>query len=79
MTPVVRSARKRHGEAGSLAEELPYWAWVDERTLLTRRGELVTLAALWPAGIAGQGVEPVDTIEDGGNPAKDVAQREHVR
>ena len=44
MTPVVEAARKRHEQAGSLAEELPYWAWVDERTLLTRQGELLTLA-----------------------------------
>ena len=58
MTPVVRAAAKRHSEAGSLAEELPYWAWIDERTLLTRRGELVTLAALQPDGIAG--VAPAD-------------------
>ena len=49
---------RRHGEAGSLGEELPYWAWIDERTLLTRRGELVTLAALQPKGIAG--VAPAD-------------------
>ena len=27
--------------AGSLAEELPYWGWLDdERTCLTRAGEL---------------------------------------
>ena len=58
MTPVVRAASKRHSDAGSLAEELPYWAWIDERTLLTRRGELVTLAELQPFGIAG--VAPAD-------------------
>ena len=62
MTPVVRAARKRHGEAGSLAEELPYWAWVDKRTLLTRRGELVTLAALRPGGIAGQPPAELDRV-----------------
>ena len=29
--------------AGSLAEELPYWGWLnDERTCLTRRGELMS-------------------------------------
>ena len=30
--------------AGSLAEELPYWGWLDdERTCLTRAGELMSL------------------------------------
>ena len=33
--------------AGSLAEELPYWGWLDdERTCLTRAGEL---DEPWPA------------------------------
>ena len=62
MTPVVRAAVKRHNEAGSLAEELPYWAWVDERTLLTRRGELVTLASLQPKGIAGEAPAELDRV-----------------
>ena len=62
MTPVVRAAAKRHGEAGSLAEELPYWAWIDERTLLTRRGELVTLASLQPKGIAGEAPAELDQV-----------------
>ena len=30
--------------AGSLAEELPWWGWLeDERTCLTRAGELMSL------------------------------------
>ena len=62
MTPIVRAAAKRHSEAGSLAEELPYWAWIDERTLLTRRGELVTLAALRPCGIAGEAPADLDQV-----------------
>ena len=62
MTPVVRAAAKRHDEAGSLAEELPYWAWIDERTLLTRRGELVTLASLQPTGIAGEAPADLDHV-----------------
>ncbi len=60
MTPVVEAARKRHEQAGSLAEELPYFAWVDERTLLTRQGDLLTLAELRPAGIAGQPAAELD-------------------
>ena len=62
MTPVVEAARKRHEQAGSLAEELPYWAWVDERTLLTRQGEVVGLAELRPAGIAGQPAAELDRV-----------------
>ena len=62
MTPVVRAVAKRHREAGSLGEELPYWAWIDERTLLTRRGELVTLAALRPSGIAGASAANLDHV-----------------
>ena len=62
MTPIVEAARKRHDQAGSLAEELPYWAWVDERTLLTRRGELVSLARLEPRGIAGSAPADLDHV-----------------
>ena len=36
-------------EAGSLAQEIPFWGWVDNRTCLTRGGELFTLARLTPA------------------------------
>ena len=36
--------------AGSLAEELPYWGWLDdERTCLTRAGELMSLARISPS------------------------------
>ena len=60
MTPIVQAAQQRHDQAGSLADELPYWAWIDERTLLTRRGELVSLAALEPRGIAGAAPADLD-------------------
>ena len=40
-------------EAGSLAQEIPFWGWVDNRTCLTRGGELFTLAQLTPASAAG--------------------------
>ncbi len=38
--------RKAHREAGSLAAEIPAWGWVDGRTCLTRRGELVCVGRL---------------------------------
>ena len=62
MTPIVQAAQQRHDQAGSLADELPYWAWIDERTLLTRRGELVSLAALEPRGIAGNAPADLDHV-----------------
>ena len=40
-------------EAGSLAQEIPFWGWIDNRTCLTRGGELLTLARLTPASAAG--------------------------
>ena len=40
--------------AGSLAEELPYWGWLDdERTCLTRAGELMSLARVSPSVLDG--------------------------
>ena len=62
MTPIAQSARQRYEQAGSLADELPYWGWVDKRTLLTRPGGLVTLAALQPCGIAGSAPEDLDHV-----------------
>ena len=43
-----RSRRRRPPRRRiALADELPYWGWLpDDRTCLTRRGELVTLARL---------------------------------
>ena len=57
-----------HHAAGSLADELPYWGWLpDDRTCLTRRGELVTLARLVAdrrgrphPGAAGRRAGPLD-------------------
>lgn len=44
---------REFAEAGSLAQEIPFWGWVDNRTCLTRGGELFTLARLTPASAAG--------------------------
>lgn len=54
MTPVADRFRRALREAGSLADELPWWGWVDERTLLTLRGEVLSLAELRPQPTAGR-------------------------
>ena len=52
-----------HHAAGALADELPYWGWLpDERTCLTRRGELVTLARLTPTVVDGHTPEQLDAV-----------------
>ncbi|MDE0395556.1 MAG: DUF87 domain-containing protein [Gammaproteobacteria bacterium] len=49
--------------AGSLAEELPYWGWLeDNRTCLTRSGELMTAARLAPAVVDGRSPEQIDRV-----------------
>ena len=51
--------------AGSLAEELPYWGWLeDERTCLTRAGELMSLARVSPCVLDGQTPEQRDRVID---------------
>ena len=38
----VSAELRDHDAAGSLAEELPYWGWLEDgRTCLTRSGELI--------------------------------------
>ena len=49
--------------AGSLAEELPYWGWLDdERSCLTRAGELMSLARVSPSVLDGQTPEQLDRV-----------------
>ena len=51
--------------AGSLAEELPYWGWLDdERSCLTRAGELMSLARVSPCVLDGQTPEKLDRVVD---------------
>ena len=51
--------------AGSLAEELPYWGWLDdERTCLTRAGELMSLARVSLFVLDGQTPEQLDRVID---------------
>ena len=52
-----------HAAAGALADELPYWGWLpDDRTCLTRSGELVTLARLSPTVVDGHTPEQLDAV-----------------
>ena len=51
--------------AGSLAEELPYWGWLDdERTCLTRAGELMSLARISLFVLDGQTPAQLDRVID---------------
>ena len=57
MTPLVRAFAKAWGDAGSLADELPWWGWVDEHTCLTLPGGLLSLAELEPLPADGRSRE----------------------
>ena len=49
--------------AGSLAEELPYWGWLDDgHTCLTRSGELIAVARITPAVTDGRTAEQIDRV-----------------
>ena len=49
--------------AGSLAEELPYWGWLDDgHTCLTRSGELIAAARITPAVPDGRTAEQIDRV-----------------
>ena len=58
------SAELRDYEAaGSLAEELPYWGWLEDgRTCLTRTGELIAAGRLEPAVVDGRSPEQIDRV-----------------
>ena len=43
----IAAELRDHEAAGSLAEELPYWGWLEDgRTCLTRSGELIAAGCL---------------------------------
>ena len=51
--------------AGSLAEELPWWGWLEDgRTCLTRDGELLSIGWLTPSVLDGQTAEQMDRVVD---------------
>ena len=56
MTPLARRARTAWRAAGSLAGELPWFGFADERTVLTFGGEVLSMALLEPRAAAGRSV-----------------------
>ena len=59
----VAEERRTWEAAGSLAEELPYWGWLDDgRTCLTRSGELVAAGRIRPAVVDGRTPGQIDRV-----------------
>ncbi|MYG35487.1 MAG: DUF87 domain-containing protein, partial [Gemmatimonadetes bacterium] len=59
----VAEERRAYEAAGSLAEELPYWGWLEDgRTCLTRSGELVAAGRIRPAAVDGRTPEQIDRV-----------------
>ena len=51
--------------SGALAEELPWWGWLEDgRSCLTRAGELMSIARLTPSVLDGQTPEQLDRVID---------------
>ena len=51
--------------AGSLAEELPWWGWLEDgRSCLTRAGELLSIGRVTPSVLDGQTPEQLDRVID---------------
>ena len=59
----ISAELRDHEAAGSLAEELPYWGWLEDgRTCLTRSGELIAAGRLAPAVVDGRSPEQLDRV-----------------
>ena len=59
----IAAELRDHEAAGSLAEELPYWGWLEDgRTCLTRTGELIAAGRLEPAVVDGRSPEQIDRV-----------------
>ena len=59
----ISAELRDYDAAGSLAEELPYWGWLeDHRTCLTRSGELIAVGRLEPAVVDGRSPEQIDRV-----------------
>ena len=59
----LSAERRDYAEAGSLADEVPYWGWLrDKPYCITRSGELVAVAQLSPAIIDGRTPDQFDQI-----------------
>ena len=61
----IAAELRDHEAAGSLAEELPYWGWLEDgRTCLTRSGELIAAGRLASAVVDGRSPEQIDRVLD---------------
>ena len=61
----VDNERMDYEAAGSLAEELPWWGWLEDgRTCLTRAGEFMSIGRLTPSVLDGQTPEQLDRVID---------------
>ena len=59
----VAEERRAYEVAGSLAEELPYWGWLEDgHTCLTRSGELIAVGRLGPATVDGRTPAQIDRV-----------------
>ena len=59
----VADELRAHEAAGSLAEELPYWGWLEDgQSCLTRSGELVAAGRIRPAVTDGKTPEQIDRV-----------------
>ena len=59
----VSDELRAYQAAGSLAEELPYWGWLEDgQSCLTRSGELVTAGRIRPAVTDGRTPEQIDRV-----------------
>ena len=61
----VDNERMDYEAAGSLAEELPWWGWLEDgRTCLTRAGEFLSIGRLTPSVLDGQTPGQMDRVID---------------
>ena len=59
----VADELRAYEAAGSLAEELPYWGWLDDgHTCLARSGELIAAGRIRPAVTDGRTPEQIDRV-----------------
>ena len=59
----VADELRAYEAAGSLAEELPYWGWLDDgQSCLTRAGELIAVGRVWSAVTDGKTPEQIDRV-----------------
>ena len=59
----LEAERTDHEAAGSLAEELPYWGWLEDHPFcLTRGGELLAVAELSQAVVDGRTPQQMDEV-----------------